>query len=187
MRVLFFLAALFLLGASPALRAEGPIDDPGHLFFVTAADAATARAKLADLEGRDGLKVVLEGHLKSPSDDEDRVDGAYMTALSTRLGLVQKGVLMVYFADEKDWRVWIGNDLASTFAGRSASVQELTQSGQMHKAKEAYLEKAKAQADRQFQTRHGALPTPAEATFPEYLGLRAMALLDGLHEKLGTR
>ena len=178
------LLLLALISSASRLRADSRVDDPATLLPTAPAWSATQNAKLEAFEHDTGIKILVQIHLKSPSDEEDRVDGAYMTALSTKLGLVDRGVLIVYFADDPDWRVWVGNNLVPKFVGRAGTVQQFTESGEMHKVKTIYLNAAKAQADADYKAIHGVKPEGNALRSPEYLGLKTAALIDGLCVKL---
>jgi len=104
-----------------------------------------------------------------------------MKSIATSLGIAKKGVLIVYFADDPDWRIWVGDDLTSRFAGISGSAAELTASGAIHKAKEAYLESSVAKADAEFKS------TPGPSSVSRRIGLEANTLLDNLCLKLGIK
>lgn len=108
------------------------LDDPAGI--LRAADAMQLEDKLTDLEKLTGVRAVLRFHEHAPSPEEDNAPGVYMRGLSKKLGLIEDGVLAVYFDDEKEWRVWIGNNLASRFAGREGTAEELTKSGAIHDA-----------------------------------------------------
>jgi hypothetical protein len=123
------------------------VSDPAQLVAAQRLGVTDLEAKLADFETRTGIRILVEFHAKSPSPAEDEVPGAYMKARSARLGTLEHGVLLVYFADDPDWRIWIGNDLAARFAGKSGTVEELTASKAIHDVKEALLASAKAKAD----------------------------------------
>ena len=103
-----------------------------------------------------------------------------MNGIATRLGIAQTGVLIVYFADDPDWRVWVGDDLTSRFAGKPGTAKELTASGAMHEAKEAFLAASLGKADAQFKASQPQDPS-------RHLDLQATALVEGLCAKLGAR
>lgn len=104
-----------------------------------------------------------------------------MKAIATSLGIAQKGVLIVYFADDPDWRIWVGDDLTARFSGKAGNVAELTANGAIHEAKEAYLTSSVAKADAEFKA------TPGPSSVSRRLGLEANALLKNLCLKLGVK
>ncbi len=69
-----------------------------------------------------------------------------MRGLAEQLGTARDGALAVYFADDDEWRVWVGDALVGRFAGRTGTAAELTADGSMHEAKEAFLAAAQARA-----------------------------------------
>ncbi|MCF7688533.1 MAG: ankyrin repeat domain-containing protein [Cephaloticoccus sp.] len=96
-------------------------------------------SELAKFQAETGINVLVRFHATSPTEAEDNAPGVYMRTLSAKLGVLEKGVLIVYFADVDEWRVWIGNELAAEFAGEPGTAAELTKSGAMHEAKEGWL------------------------------------------------
>lgn len=169
-----------LLSGLTGLRAAEPaahIDDPGWLLPADAAWMKGLNAKLDAFERTAGVKVLVQIHLKAPPAEEDKVPGAYMRALAARLGVIRHGVLVVYFADDPDWRVWLGDELTPAFTGKAGSVKELTDSGVIHDVKEAFLKAAFAKADAAFAARPKGTPA-------QHLALQAEALVDGLIDKL---
>ena len=159
------------------------VSDPAGLLATERLGVTDLEAKLADFEARTGLRILVQFHAKSPAADEDRVPGAYMRGLSEQLGTRQHGVLLVYFADDPDWRIWIGDDLTATFTGKPGTVAELTASKAIHDVKEALLSAAQAKADAEFGT-------PQKASAPgkaRHLVLWADALVDALMAKLKAR
>lgn len=143
--------------------------------------ASGIERRLKAIESESGIRIILQFHAKSPTPQEDAVAGAYMKSIATSLGIAQKGVLIVYFADDPDWRIWVGDDLASRFAGKSGSVAELTASGAIHEVKEAYLTSSVAKADADFRS------SPGPSSVSRRLGLEANALLENLCLKLGIK
>ena len=183
------LLALCCLGLAPALFAVEPaphFDDPGQLL-PPAPWAQSRDRRLTDYERDTGIKILVQFHLKSPPPDEDKVPGAYMSALSAKLGTLRHGVLVVYFADDPDWRVWVGNELAPTFAGKPGTVRELTDSGAMHDAKEAMLNAAHTKAEAAFAALQQSAPAGQPPTAAQHLALQADALLDALMAKLARK
>ncbi len=185
------LAALVLALGIPALGGEPPaaphIDDPGRLAVSDAAWASVAEARLEGFEHASGIRILLQFHEKSPPPDEDKQPGAYMRALSTKLGVIRHGVLVVYFADDPDWRVWVGDDLTPAFVGKAGDAKEFTESGDMHKAKEAFLAASQARADAAIAALGKPALAPGAVPTGKRLTLQADALIEGLCTKLGPR
>lgn len=127
--------------------------------------------KLARYEDSTGVRVLLRLRAKSPTAAEDEVPGAYMKTLAAKLGTAERGVLLVYFADDPDWRLWIGDELAARFAGKAETVAELTENKAIHDVKEALFIAAKDEGAKG--------PTPTER-----LTLETEALLAALFTRL---
>ena len=119
--VVAFLPCMPLVRATTDSQPLTHIDDPGRLAVCDSHWASGMEAKLASFETSTRIRIVLQFHLKSPPADEDKKPGAYMSGLATKLGIVQGGVLVVFFADDPDWRVWVGDALTPKFVGRLGS------------------------------------------------------------------
>lgn len=183
MKQVYLLLLLLRLTALAAAPASSHLADPGHLFAGGAEAAATVEAKLRAFEQSSGIRVVVEFHVKSPAPEEDKEPGQYMRALSKRLGLNQRGVVAVYFADDPDWRLWIGDELTPVFVGKPGDAKTFTENDEMHNAKEAFFAAAWAAADSAWARRSPATPpTPAEKAAEQ-----AAALVDGLIRRLAPR
>jgi hypothetical protein len=184
---LSFLVSLLLLG--PALRAAEPashLDDPGQLLPAGSPWAQGIESKLATFERAAGIRILFRLQLKSPAEAEDKVPGAYMRSLATKHGVIRHGVLVVYFADDPDWRVWVGDELTPKFMGRAGTAEEFTASGAMHEAKEAFLKEAFAQVDATLAWLKTAAPKQ-EPPAGLKIALQADALADGLTRRLAPR
>ena len=167
----FFVLRLILVCglALPLLRAAGTapdLGDPGNLLPLDPPVRTALEEKLARFERTSGMKIIVRLQAKSPSAEEDKVAGAYMRAMAGRLDVAARGVLAVYFADEDDWRVWIGDELTPVFVGRPGTAKEFTESGVMHEAKEAFLKATFAQADAAFAARQTSAPASQPAVRP---------------------
>lgn len=172
------------------LRAAGtvrPVDDPGNLLPSDPPVRTALEEKLARFERASGVRILVRLQAKSPSAEEDKVPGAYMRAMAGRLGVATRGVLAVYFADEDDWRVWIGDELTPVFVGRPGTAKAFTESGAMHEAKEAFLKATFAQADAAFAARQKSAPAGEAPSRARKLGFQADALVDGLIGRLTTK
>ncbi len=185
MRLRFGALILAWLVSHAAVFAQGAAGGP-YLMIAPELQPIDVRwvqsieSRLADFERAAKIKVLMRGHAASPSEAEDNQPGAYMRALSAKLGVAQTGVLAVYFADVQEWRVWFGDELAPRFVGKPGTAKEFTESGAMHDAKEAWLTEVFAQADKAFAAR--------SATEGRVLAqFQAEALIDGLVERLGQK
>lgn len=107
-----------------------------------------------------------------------------MRTLAARLGTAQAGVLLVYFADVDEWRVWIGDALTPRFVGRPGTAEEFTRSGAMHDAKEAWLERVFTASEAAWVATKNAAPADRPPVPAQRIALQAEGLLDGLMRKL---
>jgi cyclophilin family peptidyl-prolyl cis-trans isomerase len=158
-------------------------DDPDKLLPADPPRAKNFNFKLANFERFTGVKIVARLFAKSPPAAEDAKPGAYMHALAEKLGVAQHGALAAYFADEKDWRIWIGDESAAAFLGRATTAKDLVEDGALHEAKTAFLKATTAQGDADYAAQQKAAPDkpPPPA---QRLKLQTDAVLDGLIFKL---
>lgn len=185
----FLLAALRALAAEPSYPAAvNRFDDQAGLNSkaksVLQIDDLVRR--LEAFEKQSGIRIVVQFHAKSPPEAEDKVAGAYMSALSTQLGLIDHGILVVYFADDPDWRIWFGNAIAPVFVGRpDKGYKELTADGSIHNAKEAFIEACGLDADEALKQREltgGSKPAPNDHAIVE-----GTLIAEGLMKRLGPK
>jgi hypothetical protein len=173
-------------GAQPARGAERHFEDLARLLPAEPRAEAFDR-KLTDLEHATGLRLVGRLFAKSPSAEEDAKAGAYMQALAQKLGTSKRGAFFAYFADEDDWRVWIGDESTSTFLGRPATSADLVEDGAFHAAKEAFLKQVHAKGEAEIAREKsrqaaGRVLPPGTA-----VGLQTAAMIDGLIDRLGGK
>lgn len=162
-------------------------DDPNTLLPNEPPRAKNFNFKLANLERATGLRIVARMFAKSPSPAEDAQPGAFMRALATNLGVAQRGAVAAYFADDDDWRVWIGDELTPVFVGRPGTAKEFTESGAMHEVKEAFLKTARSTGDADYARQQKASPPDKQPPPAQKLKLHTDALLDGLIVKLENK
>ena len=103
-----------------------------------------------------------------------------MCALAAKLGVARSGVVVAYFADDQDWRVWIGDDLIPAFLGRTATAGDLHDGGAVHDVKTALIDAALAKGDAAFAAQQQAAPADRQPTPGQHVKLQADALLDAL-------
>lgn len=173
--------------AKPEPGPEAHFDSAPGLLPTEPPRAATFNFKLANLERATGLRIVARLVAKSPTEAEDKVPGAYMRALAQKLGTAQRGALAVYFADESEWRVWIGDELAFAFVGKPGTASELTKSGAIHEVKETFLKQAAATGDADFEAQKKSSAADKQPPANQRLKLQTDAILDGLIAKLGPK
>ncbi len=155
-------------------------DDPAKLIPVDPPRAKNFNFKLANYERVTGVKIVARMFSQSPTAEEDKVPGAYMRTLAEKLGVAQSGVLVAYFADEDDWRVWIGDDLTATFLGRPANPADLGDGAALHDAKDAFLAAARAAGDAAFAAEQKVATAGKPVSSAQHLKLQTDALLDAI-------
>ncbi len=164
-----------------------PFDDPENILPLDPPRARLFNFKLINFERVTGVKIAARLFAKSPTAAEDAVPGAFMRALATRLGTIHRGAVAAYFADEDDWRVWIGDESTAAFFGRATSPADLSDGAAFHDTKEAFLAAACAQGDADFAKQQAAAPADKPVAPSQRVKLQADAILDGLILKLEPR
>jgi cyclophilin family peptidyl-prolyl cis-trans isomerase len=179
-----------LLARAPKYSGEpdiGPtahFDDPDKLLPVDPPRAKNFNYKLANFERTTGVRIVARVFAKEPPAAEDNKPGAYMSAMATRLGTIKHGALLCYFVADDDWRVWVGDEMTSTFLGRPSVPADLVPEGAFHKVKEAFLTAAQAEGDAAFARQQKAAPADKPPAPGQKIKLEMDAMIDGLIFKL---
>jgi cyclophilin family peptidyl-prolyl cis-trans isomerase len=169
---------------APLPGATAHFHDPDNLIPTEPPRAKNFNFKLANFERTTGVRIVARLFSKSPTAAEDEKPGAFMKALAEKLGVARRGALAVYFADEKDWRVWLGDESTATFAGRAMSAKELQPDDVFHKVKTDFLERVEAQGNTDFEKQKKSAPPDKQPLPAQRLKLQVDAMLDGLILKL---
>lgn len=164
-------------------------DDPADLLPADPPRARNFNFRLANFERATGLTVKARLFARSPGEAEDAVPGAFMQALADRLGTRRSGVVAAYFADEDDWRLWIGDDVVSAILGRPVAVGDLGEGGALHDAKTALINAAQAKgnaafADQQAAAAQAGRPAPLPG---QRIKRQTDAILDALLLRLEPR
>ena len=171
----------------PAPHASGPtthFDDPDKLLPVDPPRAKNFNYKLANFERATGLRIAARVFAQSPPAAEDDAPGKFMKALAEKLGVEKRGAVAAYFADEKDWRIWLIGDSTTPFFGRPATAEDLKDDGAFHKVKDTFLAAAQAEGDAAFSRQQKSAPADKPLPPGQHLKLQVDAVLDGLILKL---
>ena len=158
--------------------------DPHQLLPLDPPRAKAFNRKLANFERTTGVRIAARLIARSPPDTDGRKLNLFTRDLAVQLGVGKIGALVLYLADRDEWKLWLGDDSAPAFMGRTGTVKDFMQDGAFHEAKQALLNAARAQGDADFATQQksadpGKAPPPAQR-----LKLQADAVLDGLIFKL---
>lgn len=166
----------------------GPLahfDDPNKLLPTEAPRAKSFNHKLANFERATGIRIAARMYAKSPPAAEDDQPGKFMKALAATLGIEERGAVVAYFADEREWRIWLLGESTAPFFGRTPTDADLAAGGAFHDVKEAFITAAEKAGDAAYNEQVRATPqgrTPP--TQQQRLKLRTDAILDGLIFKL---
>ena len=173
-----------------AARTPGPtaaFDDPQHLLPAEPPRAKNFNYKLANVERATGVKIRARLFAQSPTAAADAAPGQVMRTLARQLGTEHAGATVAYFADEKDWRVWIGDASTSAFLGRPATAADLGDDGAFHAAKDAFLAAAQTAGDQAYAAQKKSAPPATPPPPAQQLKLQTDALLDAIITKLETK
>lgn len=159
------------------------VDDPAAMLPQDPPAAATLAQHLAAFESSSEVRILVRFHAHSPSAEEDAKPGVYMRALAGNLGVAEGGVLAVYFADEDDWRMWIGDNLTAKFAGQPGTAAELTANGAIHDAKEKFFETTTVAARAVLAVMQKSAPPDAPLTPAHRIHVQAETIVSELMDR----
>ena len=169
-----------LPAAKPEPAADAHFHDPARLLPTDPPRAKAFNYKLANFERATGLRIVARLFAKSPTPEEDAQPGAFMRGLARKFGTAERGAVVAYFADEDEWRVWLGDASTAAFVGEPGTAAAFTASGRMHDVKEAFLKQARATGDADFARQQKSSAADKQPPPNQRLKLQADALLDAL-------
>jgi cyclophilin family peptidyl-prolyl cis-trans isomerase len=154
-------------------RRPGPdasFEDPDTILPTDIPRALHFNYKLTSFARINGVKLLGRVFAKTPAGSVDD----YVRDLATRLGVAQKGVLVVYFADKDDWRIWISDGSAATFSrGKN-----------LNAAREEFLADARKRAAAFVVTAEQAAGPDKPLTPGQKIKYQVDAVLDGMIFKL---
>ncbi len=170
-----------ITGVAHATATTNHLHDPANLVSGNGEFVRDMEGRLNGLEQKAGIRMLIRYHTQEPPEAEDNEPGAFMRALSSQLGVLENGLLAVYFADVDEWRVWIGNELTSRFVGKEGTAAEFTASGAMHDAKEAWLTKVFSESEGVWNWWKATSKGKAKAS--DKVEFETIALSDGVERK----
>lgn len=176
--------------SAKASAAPGPFahfDDPDHLLPLDPPRAKNFNYKLANFERATGIRIAARIFAKSPTAAEDSEPGKFMKALAAKLGVESRGAVAAYFADEKDWRVWLLGESTAAFFGRAPTPKDLEEGGAFHSVKDAFLTAAAAEGDVAFAEQQKSAPADKQPPPGQRIKLQTDAILDGLILRLDPK
>jgi len=173
-------AAAKKYSGTPEPGPSAHVNDPDHLLPTEPPRARNFNFKLANYERVTGRRIVVRLFAKSPSDAEDAKPGAFMSALAAKVGTARDGILIAYFADEKDWRVWFGDTTIATVLGHAPTAADLAPEGPLHVAKMKLIDDCTAQGDRDFAEQQKAAAPDKQPVPAQHLKLQLDDVVDRL-------
>jgi cyclophilin family peptidyl-prolyl cis-trans isomerase len=172
-----------------AKKEPGPkahFDDPDHHLPTEPPWAELVNYRLANIERATGIRIVGRIYSKSPPAADD-APGVVMRKLATELGTIDRGVAFACFADEDDWRVWIGNELTTTFLGRKPSGDDLKEGAAFHHAKEAFLDAVRKEAESDYEKVKAKAKPDKPAGPDRKMRAETDAMVNGLIDRMIAR
>jgi cyclophilin family peptidyl-prolyl cis-trans isomerase len=166
-----------LLAKTPAYAgaaAPGPtaaFDDPDKLLPDDPPRADAFNTKLANVERATGLKIYARVLAKMDPADAKLQPGAIAKRYAEKLGLLNNGVVALYFADPEVWALWIADPLLPAFNPGG---------GDLHAAKQAFLAPLKVRADAYTEEMAKTLPPRQYVSRGMKIKYQLDAVLDGL-------
>lgn len=154
---------------------DAPFDDPDKLLPDDSARAEAFNYKLANLERATGLKIYARVFRKIDPADEASHPGTIAKRYAQKLGILDDGVVALYFADSDQWALWIADPLLPTFNPAGGDVSA---------AEQAFLETLKKKADAYTAEMAQSLPPRQSLSRGLKIKYRLDAVLDGLILKL---
>ncbi|HTH49009.1 MAG TPA: peptidylprolyl isomerase [Candidatus Limnocylindria bacterium] len=155
-------------------------DDPDKLLPTDPARAKHFNFKLANFERATGRKIYARVLAHAPAGLEGNQLGRYLKEQAKLLGVAEKGVLAIYFADRQEWRLWVGDALLPAFKKGATAADGTVNQLELHEAKQAFFAEARAKADAAIA--YAVQHAPADQPVPENQKLKLWtdAILDGL-------
>lgn len=169
-----------------ALAAQAPRAAPPHFEDAEGllpSEPPRARAfdtKLANVARSTGVRLYARLEKTFTPGTPAQRPGNYAGDLARRLRIAEQAVLAVYFADLDQWGLWIPEQRLPHFMGRPGTLAEFTRTGELHQTKQAFLDSARAEADRLIAEAAQTAPADRPLTPQQIAKLKVDALLDAL-------
>jgi cyclophilin family peptidyl-prolyl cis-trans isomerase len=90
-------------------------DDPAKVLPQDVPRAKNFNYKLNNFQRATGRRIYARVYPAFTPADAGQKPAAFTQQLAKSLGVYQDGVLAVYFADQDQWQVWVGDDLMPVF------------------------------------------------------------------------
>lgn len=166
----------------PTAGVPAHFEDPSDLLPIDPSRAKVFDLKLANVERATGVKLYGRLIARAPANSDDRRLNEHLRELATQLGLLKEGALVVYYANRREWKLWLGDDTAPAFMGRTGTVKDFMQDGAFHLAKQEFFEKARVAGNAALaRATQGTSAPPSSATILKH---QVDAILDSLIFKL---
>ena len=165
------LAKTPVYAGAPAPGPTAHFDDPDKLLPDDPPRADSFNFKLANLQRATGLKIYARVLRKIDPADAKLQPGAIAKRYAGKLGVLADGAMVLYFADEDEWALWIADPLLPAFNPKGAD---------LHDAKQAFLAPLKAQVEAYTAEMAKTLPPRQTVSRGMKIKYRLDAVLDGL-------
>ncbi|HWA11189.1 MAG TPA: peptidylprolyl isomerase [Opitutaceae bacterium] len=152
----------------PSPGPTAPFDDPDHLLPTDPPRADAFNYQLANFERATGLKVRAR-ILRKPAAADATALPAVAKRYAEQLGVLDRGAMVVYFADPEQWALWIAEPLRPLFGPAGT---------------EGFLPPLQAKAEAYTAEMAKSLPPRQSVSRGMKIKYRLDAVLDGLLLKL---
>jgi cyclophilin family peptidyl-prolyl cis-trans isomerase len=165
---------------------DAPFDDPDKILPTEWNRARVFNFKLANFERFTGTKLTARIFAKAPADAEgDKLD-SWLLREAERLGVKKSGAFAVYFADQDQWHLRIGDESVSQFI-RGPLGEKPSPATSLAEAVEEFLDDTRSRGA-EFIAKAQASATPDKpVSASQKIKLKVDAVLDGLIFKLEPR
>lgn len=155
--------------------------DPDHLLPAEPPRALAFQRKLANFERATGQKIYVRLLAKFAPEKPQQSPGRLAGSMAKQLGLPAPSALAVYFADQDQWGLWLGEAYLPAFTGKAgAELQAMLHDGSLHRAKESFFTAARQAAAVATVDYATSLPAGQDVPPAQKLKLQVDAVIDAL-------
>ena len=166
---------------------DAPFDDPDKILPAEWDRAKNFNYKLVNLERFTGIKLAARVYAKPPAATQSGQLDAWLAKEAARLGVAKRGALAIYFADQDQWHIRIGEESASHFLQTGPNGEKATPATSVPAAVDDLLKAASVRSAEMIAAMIKRLPPEDPMTDARRIKLKADAVLDGLIFKLESR
>ncbi len=148
-------------------------DDRDRLLPQNPSSARAFQTKLANLHRFTGLPLYVRLFTAREPADANAKPGTLARRFAERFGVKDSGVVAVYYADRREWALWIADKLLPQFNSRGLT---------LHDAKQAVIAPARLRSEAAFAAGSSGSATPADES--QKIKLFVDEIIQGLLDEL---